>query len=144
MDNTPGLCKEEMVVPVPILLYHSITDDATPRYRRWTVSPAMFAAQLAYLHEHHYTPITVSQLVHAFSDTTQLPSRPIVLTFDDGLADFYTNALPILAKHHFRATLYITTGYVGGTSRWLAALGEGERPMLQWSQLSEIDAAGIE
>src|SRR5260221_2722996 len=73
-----------------------------------------------------------------------LPERPVVLTFDDGFADFYTNALPVLQQCGSTATLYIATGFIGSTSRWLAREGEATRPMLTWDQVREIDACGIE
>jgi peptidoglycan/xylan/chitin deacetylase (PgdA/CDA1 family) len=68
----------------------------------------------------------------------------VVLTFDDGFADFYSAALPALRRHGFNATLYIATSFVEGTSRWLEHIGEGDRPMLNWEQLAEINSSGIE
>ena len=131
--------------PIPILLYHSVAEQVAPGFRRWCVHPQLFAAHMAYLHEHRYTPLTVSQLVQAMHDPrVHLPPRPVVLTFDDALADFYTGALPVLTRYGFAATLYIPTGFVGGTSRWLAPQGEGERPMLNWQQIIEISDSHIE
>jgi peptidoglycan/xylan/chitin deacetylase (PgdA/CDA1 family) len=132
---------------VPVLMYHSISDPekAAPKFKQFTVSPELFEEHMAYLHQQGYTPITVSQFVAARAPGgAGLPRRPVVLTFDDGFADFYTEALPILKKYGFTATLYITTGYVGDTSRWLEHDGEGERPMLTWKQIAEIDQSGIE
>lgn len=129
---------------IPILLYHSISDAATPPYKKWAVRPGAFAEQLGYLRAAGYTALTVSQLVDMRAGGKPLPERPVLLTFDDGLADFYTGALPLLKQYSVAATLYITTDYVGKTSRWLAAEGEGERPMLSWEQISEIDACGVE
>ena len=130
---------------VPILMYHSISRHATPQFRPFVVSPESFAEQMAYLHRHGYTPLTVTQLVGAMArGATALPEQPVVLTFDDGFADFYTEALPRLQRYGFPATLYVTTGYVGGTSRWLQREGEAARQMLTWEQLAEIDACGIE
>jgi peptidoglycan/xylan/chitin deacetylase (PgdA/CDA1 family) len=130
---------------VPILLYHSISADATPQFKRWAVHPTTFAAHMAYLQDRQYTPVTVSRMTEAILDpTVPLPARPVVITFDDGLADFYSGALPVLVAHGFVATLYITTGFVGRTSSWLSPLGEGARPMLTWSQIAEIQAGGVE
>lgn len=131
--------------PVPILMYHSISPEATAQYRTWNIPPAQFGEQMAFLATAGYTPITVTQFAAALArGGIGLPANPVVLTFDDGLGDFYTGALPILAAHRFTATLYVTTGHIGGTSRWLAPVGEGERPMLTWAQLAEIAAQGIE
>jgi peptidoglycan/xylan/chitin deacetylase (PgdA/CDA1 family) len=130
---------------VPILLYHSISAEATPEFQKWAVHPDTFAGHMAYLRDHRYAPVTVAQLAKAIIDpTAALPEQPVVITFDDGLADFYTGALPVLMNCRFAATLYITTGFVGRTSRWLSPLGEGNRPMLTWSQIAEIQAGGVE
>ncbi|MBV9229057.1 MAG: polysaccharide deacetylase family protein, partial [Chloroflexi bacterium] len=87
----------------------------------------------------------MTQMVQARAQNgEELPPQPIVLTFDDAYADFYTNALPALQTYGFVATLYVPTVFVGGTSRWLEYLGEGSRPLLSWSQLAEISACGIE
>ena len=101
----------EMSRVVPILLYHSIAEDVPPAFSEWAVSPAVFADQMISLFEHRYTPITVSQLSAAMTGSNErLPDRPVVITFDDGFADFYTAALPILKRYGFPATLYIPTG----------------------------------
>ncbi|MBE3558223.1 MAG: polysaccharide deacetylase family protein [Ktedonobacteraceae bacterium] len=67
-----------------------------------------------------------------------------MLTFDDGFADFYSEAFPVLRRYRFVATLYIVTAFVGNTSCWLVREGEASRPMLTWEQLAEISAYGIE
>lgn len=127
---------------VPILLYHSIARDPAPQHRRFVLSPELFAAHMAYLRSCGYTAITISQLVHAMSTRgARLPERPVAITFDDGLADFYTAALPILTRYGLVATLYVTTGFVGHASGWL---GRAARPMLTWAQLTEVGASGIE
>lgn len=131
-------------VLIPILMYHSIAADADPRFRRWTVRPAHFANQLAYLMDTGYTPITVSHLRAAFAGELALPPRPVVLTFDDGFADFHTTVLPLLSARRMTATLYLATGHINGTSAWLAREGEADRPLLTWGQINEVLAAGIE
>ena len=130
---------------VPILMYHSISHTTNRKFKQFTVSPSLFAEQMSYLHQHAYTPITVTQLVNVlFQESAELPEQPIVLTFDDGFADFYTEALPVLKKYGFVATLYVATGYVNSTSCWLQRERETTRLMLTWDQLAEISASGIE
>lgn len=129
---------------VPILMYHSLSDRAQPRFRKFALPPALFAKQMAYLAQQHYTTLTVSQYVAAVSSGAALPASTVVLTFDDGFADFYTEALPILENYGFAATLYVTTGFVNNTSRFLQREQEMARPMLTWDQLIDIAARGIE
>lgn len=129
---------------IPILMYHSISENAHPLFRKYTISPIKFREQISYLFEHNYNPITVSQLAKSIHSSTRLPSKPIILTFDDGFYDFYTEAFPVLNDFGFPATIYITTKYIDGTSLWLVEEGEGNRPLLDWNHLTEIVCKGIE
>ena len=130
--------------PVPILAYHSVAKLDNPLYDRWCVSPQRFGEQMSVLAEKGYSVLTTSALVGLLQSGTPLPERCAVLTFDDGLQDFLTGAVPILNRFGFPATLYVVAGLIGQTSRWLAPLREGDRPMLQASELRELHQAGIE
>lgn len=127
---------------VPILMYHEIA--ARPQStRRLAVTPADFAAQLAYLRDGGYTTLTVADLVQGTAGRAfQWPAKPVVLTFDDGYADFHDAALPLLRRYGCTATIFVTTGWMGNGSG-LAARSRSPR-MLSWSQLAEIASAGIE
>src|SRR5712692_2175905 len=130
---------------IPILMYHSISWSSNSRFKQFTVPPVVFAEQMAYLYNHQYTPITVTQFINARSKNGfALPERPVVLTFDDGFADFFTEVLPVLKRYGFVATLYVATAFINGTSHWLQHIGEGARLMLTWDQLIEICASGVE
>ena len=96
--------------PVPILMYHYIRPDPGPDDpvgQGLSVSPELFAAHLAYLAEQGYSTITMAELADVWQGRRTLPSKPIVLTFDDGYRDFYTNAWPILDRFRFSATVYV-------------------------------------
>ena len=125
---------------IPILMYHSISHSTNPKFVQFTVSPTHFSEQMAYLHAHGYTPMTITQLVQS----TDLPEKPVILTFDDGMADFFTEALPVLTHYSFPATLYIVTAFVNGTCDWLRREGESTRLMMTWEQIAQVQAAGIE
>lgn len=130
--------------PVPILMYHSIAALKNPAYDRWCVSPARFHEQLSVLADNGYAVMTTGDYVDQLDRGGTLPKKVAVITFDDGLQDFLTGALPILDRFGFRATLYVVAGMVGKTSRWLEALGEGDRPMLTAEELRAVARAGIE
>lgn len=131
------------MISIPILLYHSISTEASPRFRPWTVPPASFADHMETLASDGYEPITVDRLqrlLHA----GPMPERPVVITFDDGFEDFHSHALPVLDHHGFAATLYVPTAYIGRRAAWLSREHEAERRMLDWNQVGEIAAAGVQ
>ena len=131
-----------MTRPVPILMYHAVTDTPTERCQPLAVRPRAFADQLAYLRDQGFTALTATQLaaLRRGADGAALPERPVVLTFDDGYADFHTTALPTLQRYGFTATLFVATDWLAGGPGSQRAPG----PMLTWSQVAEVAAAGIE
>ena len=129
---------------VPILMYHSVDFKCDPAYRRWAVSPSIFSHHMSLIAEANCNPITVSQFIEMRNAVEKLPQNAVVITFDDGLQDFLNGAVPILQHYGFAATLYVVAGLVGKASRWLADLGEAERPMLTWQELREVASLGIE
>jgi peptidoglycan/xylan/chitin deacetylase (PgdA/CDA1 family) len=130
---------------IPILLYHSLTAEATQRYRRFSMDPGQFAEQMEHIAAGGFQTLTVAQLSAAMTGRTgSLPERPLLITFDDGFEDVYSVALPILTRLGLRSTAYIVTEQLGGKSRWLASEGEGDRPVLTSGQVRDLDAAGVE
>ena len=125
---------------VPILMYHEIAGRAETA-SRLAVSPANFAAQLDYLRRAGFTTMTAAALsARLATGIGPLPDRPIVLTFDDGYADFHSRAMPLLDRHGFTATLFVTTGWEQDAGLRPSAPGR----MLNRTQLAEAAAAGVE
>ncbi len=104
------------VTYVPILMYHYIRVNPNPRDRvgfGLSTPPAMFHAQMQYLADHGFRVISLRQAVAAIRAHSPLPSRPVVLTFDDGYADFFSAAIPELRSHGFTATNFVISGRMG-------------------------------
>ncbi|MHB8589556.1 MAG: polysaccharide deacetylase family protein [Candidatus Dormibacteraceae bacterium] len=122
-------------IRVPILMYHYIRVNPDPHDRlgfALSVTPSDFAAQMDWLARNGYHPISTEDLYLYLSGAHALPSRPIVLSFDDGYADFFTTTLPILRSHDFKAVSYIVSGFVG-QPRYMSA-----------AQVVEADRSGVE
>lgn len=104
------------VTYVPILYYHYIRVNPNPGDRvgfGLSTPPAAFRAQMQYLADHGLHVISLHQAVVAIQNHSGLPSHSVVLTFDDGYADFFTTAVPILRSHGFTATSFVITGRMG-------------------------------
>jgi peptidoglycan/xylan/chitin deacetylase (PgdA/CDA1 family) len=123
-------------ITLPILMYHyvrtppSINTDYMGY--RLSVSPEDFTAQMDWLAVNRYHPVDFNDVRAYFAGTTALPSKPVVITFDDGYQDLYTNAYPILAAHRFKAVAYIVSSFVG-QSRYVTK-----------DQVLEMDRSGIQ
>lgn len=131
-----------MIESVPILMYHAVGENPSAATRRLSVSPRPLDEQIAYLVEHGYTGMTFSDLADAFETGKALPERPVVVTFDDGYADFADVASPILRRYDFPATVFVTSGWVADAGP--NAAGAPLDRMLSWAQVRELAAAGIE
>jgi peptidoglycan/xylan/chitin deacetylase (PgdA/CDA1 family) len=128
---------------VPILMYHNV---AVPppgsRLPSLYVSPDRFEGQMRLLVALGFRGVTVSEGLEHLSGAR--PGRAAVITLDDGYADNVQNALPILVRHGFRATCYVTSSALGAHNLWDAeAIGERKRVMSA-AQLREWVAAGME
>ena len=129
-------------MPVPVLMYHSVSDGPTASTRALSVRPAMFDAQLRYLRDQGFSGLTFGELCQRRRGGQPLPARPIVLTFDDGYADLIEEALPIMIEQGFPATVFVTTGWLQGAARYAA--GTPPDRMLAWGQLAALSSAGVE
>ena len=92
--------------PVPILMYHVISeappDAANPGL---FVPPEELFEQVRWLARKGYSAVTLSDLFDAWDDGTEIPSKPIVLSFDDGSRDHHDIAGPILGAYDFPGVL---------------------------------------
>ncbi len=95
---------------------------------------------MAVVAERGFTPLTTAGLAAAWRDGTPLPARPLLITFDDGYEGVHWHALPVLAKHSFASTVFVSTGRLRGEHDGGGALDT----MLDWAQVREPADAGTE
>ncbi|SBT42708.1 polysaccharide deacetylase family protein [Micromonospora narathiwatensis] len=123
---------------VPVLCYHSVGDVRRDNTLRWSVSPGDFDEQMALIRERGRTPMTVSGYAAVLRGLAPPPPRPVLITFDDGFPDLAETALPVLRRHRLTATAYVIAARVG-----TAPPPDGD-PSLDWEQLRELHAHGVE
>ena len=84
-------------------------------------------------------------LLRAWNGKAALPVRPIVLTFDDALANFFDSAAPVLNDLGFTATIFAVAGYAGRTNEWPGHPAQIPRmPLLSWHDMRELTKQGFE
>lgn len=109
---------EKLFKSIPILLYHRVG----PELDNLTISVKRFRNDMETLHEKGYQALSLEQVQYRLHDpAATLPNKPIVITFDDGYLDNYTNAFPILLEYSMKASFYIITSMVGQDNRMTSA-----------------------
>lgn len=125
---------------VNILMYHSISDAPGPT----NIAPGTFKRQMEVLAECGYQPVSLSAFADWHAGRGELPPRPVVITFDDGFADFADHAFPELKARGWTATVFLPTGKMGGHEDWEGADANPPRTLMSWKQVGELAGQGID
>lgn len=128
-------------VSIPILMYHSISDDTekgSPGYYSVTTSPARFREHMEWLHAHGYSVTDLAQAIQSLHNNPPLENPVTVLTFDDGFRDFLSNAWPVLKEFGYPATVFLPTDYIGETRKRYK-----NRECLTWQEVRELQTQGV-
>ncbi len=129
--------------PVPILMYHAVEDHPRPpAYKHFYVLAREFAWQMRALKRAGYTAITFAHLADALDNKHPLPSRPIILTFDDGYLNLKANVHPLLRELGFPYTVFLVAGKVGTANDWVSSEGYQPTPLLGWRDILEMQGDG--
>ncbi len=126
--NAHKVEERERETKVMILNYHKVDNMNISL----SVLPKDFDAQMKYLKENGYHTITPDELYGSLMGTCELPEKPVLITFDDGYADNYHYAYPILRKYDFKATIFLASGFMGKYDNYVT-----------WDQVREMASNGI-
>ncbi|MFT7860793.1 MAG: polysaccharide deacetylase family protein, partial [Sulfurimonas sp.] len=113
LEKTPNkapLAQKQPNVEVPVLLYHCI--GTKPQNDYW-IATDEFDAQMQTLQDNNYTSVVMKDIYDYQNYGEKLPQNPVVISFDDGCKNLYTDAFPILKKHGFIAEVYLIADAVG-------------------------------
>lgn len=116
---------------IPVLMFHSIAYEKGNILR---IPQDKFAAEMKWLYDNGYKTLTLDQLYDGISNNKQFAEKSVVLTFDDGYADNYTNAFPVLKQYNFKATLFMITDKID----------DAQNGYLTSAQLKEMQNYGID
>lgn len=115
---------------VPVLMYHSIDFEKGNELR---VPKEKFREQMKFLKDNGYTTLSLDELYEFFQNNKPIPSKSVVITFDDGYVDNYLNAYPVLKEFGFKATIFVITSTI-----------DNNKACLNSDQLKEMQKNGID
>ena len=124
-----GFIQIRTATGIPVLNYHQVEPkDGNPL----TLWPEQFEAQMEYLAAEDYTTITIDEMMDALENSTSLPEKSVIITFDDGYADNYEYVYPILKKYGFKATIFLIYDFTNTYPNYLT-----------WDQVAEMKDSGL-
>lgn len=124
-----------------ILTYHAVDD----RGDVISVTPETFRHHVRTLEAHGIRGVSLADAMQRFERDEGTADKEVVITFDDAYLSVRENAFPVLEKAGFSATVFVPTAFVGETRETAARINKDlDRDMLDWEQIGELAAAGIE
>ena len=118
-----------------ILMYHGVSDDLSDPH---AMPPEEFHRQMQALQSKQV--VSLHEGLEYLQDGSPLHNMTVI-TFDDALLEFYSNALPILQDFGFPITMFIPTGLVGGKAAWDSF--DQSKPLMTWKQLEECQKGNV-
>ncbi|MCY7331925.1 MAG: polysaccharide deacetylase family protein, partial [Pseudanabaena sp. CAN_BIN31] len=127
----PQISDRARAAKIPIIMYHDITPTKDVS---WDVTPEDLEKHFQALQDGGYTPITMDRMVNHLRTGSQLPEKPVLLTFDDNYIGQYKYAFPLLKKYNYPSVWSVHTRFVGTG---------GQKPKATWDQLREMQKSGL-
>ncbi|MGN0675458.1 MAG: polysaccharide deacetylase family protein, partial [Oscillospiraceae bacterium] len=125
---------------VPVIMYHSLLKD-TSRAGDYVLSPEVFKSDMQYLMDNGYTTVFISELVDYVEKGTDLPEKPVVVTFDDGYYNVMTYAYPFMKENGLKGVMNVVGKYTE-----LSTEQDEHNPAyssLTWNEISELYQSGV-
>lgn len=129
---------KELNIKIPVLLYHDFIKtlpDSDPYNFDYINTPQSFEENIKFLLENGYTFISMQELNDGIDGKIELPSKPIIITTDDGYYSNYEYIYPILQKYNVKASIFIVTDLIGKKT-------DGKK-YLDWQQCLEMQNSGL-
>ncbi len=126
-------------IRVPVLMYHYIRVNPVASDRLGyglSVTPTDFEAQMGWLVKNGYHTVFPAELTAALIQHVPLPTKPIVLTFDDGYRDFYDQAWPVLKQYGLKSSSAVVTTFADKGD-------QGDLGFMNWNMITELDRSGM-
>lgn len=154
-----GFPKQEkersLAFPVPMVMYHSVADaDADWPFSHLSCPVAVFESHLKALRRANFQTITLKMLYEHMSEGNEIPSKSVVLTFDDGYLDNWVYAYPLMKKYGYSGVIFVNPDFVDPSSKprpnledvWNKKASVKDLPkngFLSWSEMKVMEHSGV-
>jgi len=128
---------------VVILMYHVVAEPLSEQETRYCCPPRRFAAQMRHLRDSGARLLALDELADACDGRAPWPEAGVAVTFDDGFADTFANALPVLMRHRVPATMFAVADRIGASNEWMSNRGFPARRLMSAGELREMATAGV-
>lgn len=128
---------------VLVLMYHQVGEPLSAVERRYCVRAQAFRAQMQWLVESGYRPVSIADITAHLAGEQPLGDNAVHVTFDDGFVGVLEHALPALEAHRVPATLFALPGRSAVTNEWMVARGFPRRALLATQHLRMLAAEGV-
>lgn len=129
---------------LPVLVYHKVgLPPKGSKLKNLWVSPKRLKSHIGHLKKRGYNTIGFSDLARALRGGPPLPSKPVLITFDDGYKNNYTGAFGILKETGAKANIFIVYNTVGKNNSWHDPSSEPWINMLDWNMIKEMQSSGL-
>lgn len=129
-----------------VIGYHEITDHKDALIPSYAVTAQQFSEHIDWLQNNGYHFINVDQLIKAHQGKYTLPTKPVLLTVDDGYQSFYQNAYPIVRAKKIPVVLAVVGSWLEPKANQKVDFGGEEitrNKILSWNELKEMQNSGL-
>jgi glycosyltransferase involved in cell wall biosynthesis len=132
-----------LIPGTPILMYHAFGKPGE-QASRFVLPIRRFIQQMNLLKWLGYRVLSLENFQQYFINGSLPPEGSVILTVDDGYADFYDLVYPTLRRHGFTATVFIVSEKAGTCNDWTSLHELSGRPLLTWDEIREMGQYGIQ
>ncbi len=134
-NRTISVFENSDYVPLPVIMYHGVNKNPS-RSCKYVITPEKLEEDLKYLQDKGYTGVSVKDIIKYVNLSEPLPDKPVLITFDDGMYNNMSVALPVLEKYNFNAVFSVVGSYTDEYTK--SDITNNNYGYLRWCDIKEL------
>lgn len=131
--------KRAGAIPKCALMFHSISERKTKEEAVYSIAPRRFHRLMGWFRTMGYSTLTTADWL-----ANAIPAKHVLLMFDDGYDDLYTELLPVVVEQRYTPVVFLVADLIDRTNLWDQAKGLRARKLLALEQIREMQKCGVE